>query len=279
MPPSHPPSEIAPIVKVLCLGCGRAFSHFGRISHLAQTRNPPCRKIASQERTTQANSPAEISESIFEETPTPDGDFFGAYDEDEMPWPRWHATDLDADDEEDALMDDAGGPPSSIADSQDMDDEDDPGEGGSGNSDEEDVVHKEGGTGANEDHVVIETFPSQYGDAGVVMERGSGSLYKKYNNNCLQDSKDNMYAPFKSKLDWDFAQWAKLRGPGSTAINELLNIDGVSIMMSFPTYLWLAETYRGRCLNDLAYRSRTAESSTNSLINASLAGQSLSGMT
>jgi hypothetical protein len=168
---------------------------------------------------------------MFEETPTPDGDFFGTYDEDETPWPfpRWRATDLDADDEEDVLMDGAGGPPSSVADSQDMDDEDDSGEDDQDN--EEEVADEEGGTGVNEDCVTIETFPLQYGDAGVAIERGSGSLYKKYNNDCQEDLEDNMYLPFKSKLDWDFARWAKLRGPGSTAINELLNIDGVSTVL------------------------------------------------
>ncbi len=38
----------------------------------------------------------------------------------------------------------------------------------------------------------------------------------------------NPYEPFKSKLDWEFAKWAKMRGPGSTAVSELLNIEGVS---------------------------------------------------
>ncbi|KAI0072677.1 hypothetical protein K474DRAFT_1686544 [Panus rudis PR-1116 ss-1] len=35
---------------------------------------------------------------------------------------------------------------------------------------------------------------------------------------------DNPYAPFKSELDWHVARWAKLRGPGSTAVTELLSI-------------------------------------------------------
>lgn len=39
---------------------------------------------------------------------------------------------------------------------------------------------------------------------------------------------ENVWAPFKSKLDWDLARWAKMRGPGSTALSELLAIDGVS---------------------------------------------------
>jgi hypothetical protein len=166
---------------------------------------------------------------MFEETPAPDEDFFGMYDEDEMPWPspRSRATHLDVDDDEDALMDGAGGP--FTANSQDVDDEDEDDEEDLG--DEEEIVREEGGTDIIEDHVTIETFPSQYGDAGITVERGSGSLYKQYSNNC-QESEDNMYAPFKSKLDWVFARWAKLRGPGSTAINELLNIDGVSRILS-----------------------------------------------
>jgi hypothetical protein len=41
-------------------------------------------------------------------------------------------------------------------------------------------------------------------------------------------SSDEKYTPFCSKLDWDVARWAKLRGPSSSAVSELLEIDGVS---------------------------------------------------
>ncbi|KAG2124273.1 hypothetical protein BD769DRAFT_1628794 [Suillus cothurnatus] len=37
---------------------------------------------------------------------------------------------------------------------------------------------------------------------------------------------DNIYAPFASKLDWDIACWAKLRGSSSTAFTELVSIEG-----------------------------------------------------
>ncbi|KAF8875590.1 hypothetical protein BD779DRAFT_1476024, partial [Infundibulicybe gibba] len=37
---------------------------------------------------------------------------------------------------------------------------------------------------------------------------------------------ENPWAPFNSKLDWELARWAKLRGPGSTAVSDLLGIDG-----------------------------------------------------
>ncbi|KAI0682380.1 hypothetical protein C8T65DRAFT_596952 [Cerioporus squamosus] len=38
---------------------------------------------------------------------------------------------------------------------------------------------------------------------------------------------DNPYAPFTSQLDWELAQWAKLRGPSSTAFSDLLKIPSI----------------------------------------------------
>ena len=42
------------------------------------------------------------------------------------------------------------------------------------------------------------------------------------------DTHNNPFTPFTSKLEWEVAKWAKLRGPGSTACSELLGIEGVS---------------------------------------------------
>jgi len=41
------------------------------------------------------------------------------------------------------------------------------------------------------------------------------------------DASLNFWAPFKSKLDWEIAKWAKLCGAGSTAFSDLLAIEGV----------------------------------------------------
>ncbi|KAF8886786.1 hypothetical protein BD779DRAFT_1611686 [Infundibulicybe gibba] len=38
---------------------------------------------------------------------------------------------------------------------------------------------------------------------------------------------NNQWAPFNSKLDWELVRWAKVRGPGSTAVSDLLGIDGL----------------------------------------------------
>ncbi|KAH8984959.1 hypothetical protein EDB86DRAFT_3066087 [Lactarius hatsudake] len=39
----------------------------------------------------------------------------------------------------------------------------------------------------------------------------------------------NIWYPFQSQCDWDFAQWAKNRGSSSTAVTELLAINGLGL--------------------------------------------------
>ncbi|KAJ3723812.1 hypothetical protein C8R42DRAFT_719715 [Lentinula raphanica] len=56
--------------------------------------------------------------------------------------------------------------------------------------------------------------------------RDSGDGYGWYQSH-IPGSKKNMWAPFTSKMDWEFAHWAKLRGTGSTAFSDLLAIEGV----------------------------------------------------
>jgi hypothetical protein len=39
----------------------------------------------------------------------------------------------------------------------------------------------------------------------------------------------NIWHPFQTQRDWEFAQWAKDRGLSSTAVTELLSIEGVRL--------------------------------------------------
>jgi hypothetical protein len=50
---------------------------------------------------------------------------------------------------------------------------------------------------------------------------------KAYESALKDGTSSNPYAPFTSKMDWEVAKWAKLRGAGSTAFSDLLNIEGV----------------------------------------------------
>jgi len=68
------------------------------------------------------------------------------------------------------------------------------------------------------------------GKAGAVYERGAEDENDQYLNAVGND--ENPYAPFCSKLEWDIARWAKLRGPSSTAFSELMEIEGVSTSLS-----------------------------------------------
>ncbi|KAI0764276.1 hypothetical protein BD413DRAFT_698189 [Trametes elegans] len=52
------------------------------------------------------------------------------------------------------------------------------------------------------------------------------SAYDIYGKN-VEGSTENVYAPFRSELDWKIAQWAKTRSPTSNAFSDLLAIKGV----------------------------------------------------
>ena len=71
--------------------------------------------------------------------------------------------------------------------------------------------------------IYIEHFGGQ---AGAVLPDQEA---EKYGYTAYAASQ-NIYAPFKSETDWLFAKWAKLRGPGSNAVTELLKIPKVSLL-------------------------------------------------
>ncbi|TEB26123.1 hypothetical protein FA13DRAFT_1636578, partial [Coprinellus micaceus] len=54
----------------------------------------------------------------------------------------------------------------------------------------------------------------------------SSPEHTKYQQ-ALNSPASNTYHPFQSHLEWEFARWAKFRGPSSTAVSELLGIEGV----------------------------------------------------
>ena len=71
--------------------------------------------------------------------------------------------------------------------------------------------------------IFVEKYP---GRAGEILEGSAGAQncgYGSYNHD------KNLYAPFAHRLDWEIARWCQLRGPGSTAVTELLSINGVCV--------------------------------------------------
>ncbi|KAN0141046.1 hypothetical protein V8E53_000802 [Lactarius tabidus] len=72
-------------------------------------------------------------------------------------------------------------------------------------------------------NAIIDLFPfGQPGEPVPGMQQSS-TLYE-----ATRDSLgDFVWAPFRSQCDWEFARWAKMRGPTSTAVTELLAIPGI----------------------------------------------------
>lgn len=69
--------------------------------------------------------------------------------------------------------------------------------------------------------------------AGEVCSKGI-AVMQEYEN-ALGVRPENVYFPFNSKIDWELAKWAKLRGPSATSFTELLNISGVSTINKPPS--------------------------------------------
>lgn len=66
------------------------------------------------------------------------------------------------------------------------------------------------------------------GRAGEVAGENQQHLaYVRYSDDLRVEDSPSEWAPFLTRMDWEVARWSKLRGPSSTALSELLKIDGV----------------------------------------------------
>jgi hypothetical protein len=75
---------------------------------------------------------------------------------------------------------------------------------------------------------VIVQYPSDHASKEISDER-SPSAEEHYSDALGKTT--SIYAPFVSKMDWEVARWAKLRGSGSTAFTDLLKIEGVGVCL------------------------------------------------
>ncbi|KAL5536222.1 hypothetical protein ACEPAF_43 [Sanghuangporus sanghuang] len=67
--------------------------------------------------------------------------------------------------------------------------------------------------------------------AADVSEQGSAAYTQFTRDLQTRSGSEGRYAPFRSKLDWEVACWAKTRGAGSNALDDLLKIDGIVQML------------------------------------------------
>ncbi|KAF7358764.1 hypothetical protein MSAN_01215400 [Mycena sanguinolenta] len=64
------------------------------------------------------------------------------------------------------------------------------------------------------------------GQAGVPLPQREAPTFEQYEAH-LSALDSNEWSPFKSRIDWAIARWAKLRGSTSTAFSDLLAIEGL----------------------------------------------------
>lgn len=241
--------------QITCPACDKQLASItGYSQHLAKTTNPDCHALYLSSRQFAPDPPNEGDI----DAPDPDhamfeGDFFGTYAEDELAWPG-------TDDEEHLDEDDSGydigdhdewEPPAAVpvppspatpvhGEHHDIDGHDDWEPPVAPAPAHNDTLHPptaDQGQDArhmaqrrlheHEQAPTIVRYPDiQAGQPVDVIKQPSNATYHAQ----LDDSSaDNIYAPFASKLDWDMARWAKLRGSSSTAFSELVSIEGVSL--------------------------------------------------
>ena len=74
-------------------------------------------------------------------------------------------------------------------------------------------------------HKFTDKFPLSNAGVPITTSSSEAPPPNLYSHNAESDI--NPYAPFADRMNWEIARWAKLRGPGSTAVSELLSIDQV----------------------------------------------------
>lgn len=231
------------MAKVVCEGCGTEFKGRGYTLHLKLTANPPCVAIAQREeaRGMPGQPPKERPEDHGLPTGQFEGDFFGNYGLDDFGY-------IESDEEE--------GTPGGVSDEEDAENDEQDDLDAEERADlaatyeaprpaaREDVSMPDSSPAndspiftaparetrmAAEDRFhhkpIIVKYP---GPAGKPISATRNQTSEKAYESVLKESTaSNPYAPFTSKMDWELAKWAKLRGAGSTAFSDLLNIDGV----------------------------------------------------
>ncbi|KAJ3993025.1 hypothetical protein F5050DRAFT_1578465 [Lentinula boryana] len=76
-----------------------------------------------------------------------------------------------------------------------------------------------------EPHIVH--YPDPCAGALIEFQGEIVDEYSQYSHNLKAGL--NAWAPFGSKIEWEIARWAKLRGPSSTAFTGLLATDGIGL--------------------------------------------------
>ncbi|KAG2031147.1 hypothetical protein BDR03DRAFT_994793 [Suillus americanus] len=201
--------------------------------HLSKSRNPDCRALYNH---SCSQIHANTSEPQLEDKlEWPDDD--GGYDMEEFEWARkgsGHGSDAD-EGADDGWDDEADNEPEWEPPVDQQHDH--------GDMDAMDDLAADEATGQEQCHghqeiqectqgqhgCVIVPYPDLRAGQPISNNHTANVVYGAHLSNADQE---NRYHPFASKMDWEVARWAKLRGLSSTALSDLLAIEGVSECLS-----------------------------------------------
>ncbi|KAJ7253652.1 hypothetical protein C8J57DRAFT_1076835 [Mycena rebaudengoi] len=199
-----------------CPGCGIIYVGRSYTNHLGNSKQGACAdaRRAAEAKVSDSESDEEIGENFATEFPTGGGAFQGDFFGDNYTAADFgHASDSDSDSDSD-----------SEDDSEDEDDDPQTRDAQAAADARvtrlprkiaEDRFHQE---------PIVDKYPGLGAGAPISAELAA-SAEKTYSD--ILGESPNPYAPFTSKIDWEVARWAKLRGSGSTAFTDLLQIAGV----------------------------------------------------
>lgn len=228
----------------VCAGCGTNFIGRAYGNHFAQTSDPRCLKIRDDAEADMAHSDSEDfgPETAGEFPPGGGafaGDFFGDdYEEDDFGYNSEgsSASGPGPDDDDDPTAADFA----AAADAQAGDGWEPPRPAQTDPDSEMEDVPTHTASSVRENRKIAE---DRFHDTPVIVKYPSAQAGKEISNKRAASTEEkyddalgkstNIYAPFASKMDWDLARWAKLRGSGSTAFTDLLKIEGIRLFPCF----------------------------------------------
>lgn len=283
-----------------CPGCNHNFSASGFSKHLGQTHNPKCCAAHIQSLASGHNLPRDFTLPNTFSAPVPptstsntgvtpefdmdsnpilfEGDFFGSYPSsffddtivcDKSTHPDPSPSDSDSSDDEDSSRNSTvwepapAALPTSSASAE-------------GLLSDRPSVPASSHRNTVEEQLNQKTFVVRYPGSSTSAPIPDSELhsspvcgsytYQGYHSNLDPGKATNPYAPFTSRLDWELAKWAKLRGIGSTAFSDLLSIEDVSRSRMFSSqHTGLKSFMTLRSRNGSRFHTRLCASSTTSL--------------
>lgn len=224
-----------------CGGCNQYYNQGDYLRHIRTTAEPRCRTIydhihnytpGGEDDSDEVDNHHILTEPEY--SVDSGGDYFGDYQEDDFAWQDWQADEVG-----DNLRGGLNGYHNEDGEVEDEEQDKEQDE-----EDEELLIpeqlslpdHPSGRTQSPSSDSTpaalrnVQEYVTKFGGlAGTPLpgRARSNLMYDLYQHK----TQGKPWGAFQSQTDWEFARWAKLRGPTSTAVSELLNIDGVSFLL------------------------------------------------